>query len=116
MLIQTVCGSFTNLLKLRVGGKSDGTASDCSSQVSEPDCALSNQETPVNSESGGNGTESKPDKGNGTTTATPVKRDVDLEGKLNSQIDKLDSMLMKAETADISMSKQNKEMRIFLNK
>lgn len=45
-----------------------------------------------------------------------AQRDLDLEGTLGSQIDKLDTMLMKAEQAELSMSKQNKEMRIFLNK
>jgi hypothetical protein len=45
-----------------------------------------------------------------------TQRDLDLEGTLGSQIDKLDTMLMKAEQAEVNMSKQNKEMRIFLNK
>lgn len=45
-----------------------------------------------------------------------TQQTVDVEGKLGSQIDKLDTMLMKAEQAEMSMSKQNKEMRIFLNK
>jgi hypothetical protein len=43
-------------------------------------------------------------------------QNLDLEGKLGSHIDKLDSMLMKAEQAELSLSKQNKEMRMFLNK
>jgi hypothetical protein len=45
-----------------------------------------------------------------------TQQNLDLEDKLGSQIDKLDTMLMKAEQAEVSMSKQNKEMRIFLNK
>jgi hypothetical protein len=45
-----------------------------------------------------------------------AQRDLDLEETLGSQIDKLDTMLMKAEQAELSMSKQNKEMRIYLNK
>jgi hypothetical protein len=49
-------------------------------------------------------------------TKKVAQRDLDLEEKLGSQIDKLDTMLMKAEQAELSMSKQNKEMRIFLNK
>jgi hypothetical protein len=61
---------------------------------------------------GGDAAESKP-------LVAPKKitqQTLDLEGKLGSQIDKLDTMLMKAEQAELSMSKQNKEVRIFLNK
>jgi len=61
---------------------------------------------------GGDATESKPLVASKKVT----QQTVDLEGKLGSQIDKLDTMLMKAEQAEMSMSKQNKEMRIFLNK
>ena len=61
---------------------------------------------------GGDATESKPLVASQKIT----QQTVDLEGKLGSQIDKLDTMLMKAEQAEMSMSKQNKEMRIFLNK
>jgi hypothetical protein len=50
--MQTVCGSFTSLLKLRMGAKTDGTASDTSSQASEADCALSSEEVCKNTESG----------------------------------------------------------------
>jgi hypothetical protein len=61
---------------------------------------------------GGDATESKPLMASMKAT----QQTLDLEGKLGSQIDKLDTMLMKAEQAEMSMSKQNKEMRIFLNK
>jgi len=50
--MQTVCGSFTSLLKLRIGAKTDGTASDTSSQASEADCALPSEEVCENAESG----------------------------------------------------------------
>lgn len=60
----------------------------------------------------GDATESKPLVASKKVT----QQTLDLEGKLGSQIDKLDTMLMKAEQAEMSMSKQNKEMRIFLNK
>ncbi|GFG37261.1 hypothetical protein Cfor_10954 [Coptotermes formosanus] len=109
---KTVCGSFTSLLKLRMGAKTDGTASDTSSQASEADCTMSTEEVCKNAESGGDAAESKP-------LVAPKKitqQTLDLEGKLGSQIDKLDTMLMKAEQAELSMSKQNKEVRIFLNK
>jgi len=109
---KTVCGSFTSLLKLRMGAKTDGTASDTSSQASEADCALSSEEVCKNAESDGDATESKPLVASKKVT----QQTLDLEGKLGSQIDKLDAMLMKAEQAEMSMSKQNKEMRIFLNK
>jgi hypothetical protein len=49
--MQTVCGSFTSLLKLRIGAKSDGAASDSSSLASEADCALQTEEVRDNSES-----------------------------------------------------------------
>jgi len=61
---------------------------------------------------GGDAAESKPLVASKKVT----QQTLDLEGKLGSQIDKLDTMLMKAEQAEMSMSKQNKEMRIFLNK
>lgn len=61
---------------------------------------------------GGDGTESEPLVASKKVT----QQTLDIEGKLGSQIDKLDTMLMKAEQAEMSMSKQNKEMRIFLNK
>jgi hypothetical protein len=50
------------------------------------------------------------------TAKKTTQRDLDLERTLGSQIDKLDTVLMKAERAELSMSKQNKEMRSFLNK
>jgi hypothetical protein len=50
--MQSVCGSFTNLLKLRVSTKKGGTGSDSSSQTSEADCALQTGEGHENSESG----------------------------------------------------------------
>lgn len=50
--MQTVCGSFTSLLKLRMGAKTDGTASDTSSQASEADCALPSEEVCKNAVSG----------------------------------------------------------------
>ncbi|XP_023725016.1 uncharacterized protein LOC111874068 isoform X2 [Cryptotermes secundus] len=109
---KTVCGSFTNLLKLRMGAKSDGASSDNSSLASEADCVLQSEEVHENSESGVDATESKALVASKKT----AQRALDLEGTLGSQIDKLDSMLMKAEQAELSMSKQNKEMRIFLNK
>jgi hypothetical protein len=47
--MQTVCGSFTNLLKLRIGAKSDGAGSDGSSLASEADSALQTEEVCDNS-------------------------------------------------------------------
>ncbi|KDR07945.1 uncharacterized protein LOC110839871 [Zootermopsis nevadensis] len=109
---KSVCGSFTNLLKLRVSSKQDGTTSDSSSRTSEADCALPTGEVHENSDSGTDSTESKATLAAKKTT----QQNLDLEGNLGSQIDKLDTMLMKAEQAELSMSKQNKEMRIFLKK
>jgi hypothetical protein len=48
--------------------------------------------------------------------AKKTPQNLDLEGKLSSQVDKLDTMLMKAEQAELRMSKQNKEIRIFVKK
>lgn len=39
-------------MKLRIGAKTDGTASDTSSQASEADCALPSEEVCENAESG----------------------------------------------------------------
>ena len=39
-------------MKLRMGAKPDGTASDTSSQASEADCALPSEEVCKNAESG----------------------------------------------------------------
>ncbi|KAJ9575244.1 hypothetical protein L9F63_025806, partial [Diploptera punctata] len=51
----TVCGSFTNLLKLKVGaGKNDGTSSDCSSVASEGDVAIPPEDVPSNSNASSN--------------------------------------------------------------
>ncbi|KAJ9589549.1 hypothetical protein L9F63_017237, partial [Diploptera punctata] len=104
---KTVCGSFTNLLKLKVGaGKNDGTSSDCSSVASEGREEL-------------NGAGDR--EAIKTTSARNLElegkltsKDLDLEGKLTRGIDKLDSILMKAEQAEISISSQNKEMKSFL--
>jgi hypothetical protein len=52
LLMQMVCGSFTNLLKLKVGARSDRTPSDSSSQASEADCAPPTEEAHEISESG----------------------------------------------------------------
>ncbi|PSN43480.1 hypothetical protein C0J52_03224 [Blattella germanica] len=103
---KTVCGSFTNLLKLKVGAaKTDGASSECSSQASEDaevDGVVSEEHTKISSTR------------NLELEGKLTSKDLDLEGKLTRGIDKLDSILMKSEQAEISMSKQNKEMRSFL--
>lgn len=85
---QKVCGSLTNLLKIKGG---DGT------EPSDTDEGEVNAET------------SQPSN---VAAGQPAQQD--MQQKMSSGFDKLDSLLTKTENAQASMAHQNKQMKSFL--
>ncbi|KAK7789230.1 hypothetical protein R5R35_007055 [Gryllus longicercus] len=105
---KVVCGSLTNLLKIKVGtSKGDeGTSSNNDSQV-----ATDTEEDAGNQDTGGGQKETRK-----VVKSGQIRPQSDVSEMMDSQIDKLDSLIMKAETSQLSMSCQNKQMRQFLRK
>jgi small-conductance mechanosensitive channel len=101
--LQTVCGSLGTLLKARVqsqsGSTSDqSTASGQQQEAEEP--PMAEEEADAEHES-----DVKP---------RPVTaRKVDLNAKVESHLDKLDSLMKKAENAQYSMKHQTSQMKQF---
>ncbi|XP_049793635.1 uncharacterized protein LOC126203382 isoform X1 [Schistocerca nitens] len=113
---KVVCGSLTNLLKIRIG-KEDGSSSACSTDCSrslgsgaeaerkqdeQQDAEAEKEQSPV---------VNSPEKEEKSVTS---QRALNIADKITSQTDRLDAMIMKAEQAEMSMSHQNKQMRSFL--
>lgn len=112
------CGSITNLLKIKVGSitgdkngdqPEDGAPAEtgASAEIGSTesgDVASGENET---TKSSGN----SPPLTNGSENG---QRKSDLSRALDNHVDKLDSMLEKAENAHYSMAHQNKQMKKFL--
>ena len=108
-----VCGSLTNLLRLKNDSKHNSTdnlhhpEAEAGPSSSAQDAALT-----VN-----DGIEALTQMGENeamSTTEQARATKLDLDKKLTSHMDKLDSLINKAERAEISMEKQNKQMKGFL--
>lgn len=96
-MLQKACGSLTTLLKIR-GGVDDEGATDEVHQTEGDGSQIAAVD--------------------GATTSTNLveakKASTDMQQKMSCQIDKLDSLLTKAENAQMSMAHQNKQMKSFL--
>ncbi|EFN64398.1 hypothetical protein EAG_00828 [Camponotus floridanus] len=114
---KTVCGSLGTLLKVKVGSRS-GTPHH---KPEEP--------TPDDSQEAGSQKELGPaadevmmvetsddtaDVANDPANSGVQPKQIDLSQKMGSHLDKLDSLIMKAENAQYSMQHQTKQMRKFL--
>lgn len=101
---QTVCGSLTNLLKIKVGGNSNSSSNLSGNNDDEIPKSDLNINTAIDDLNKMTVAENK---------STPAKK-VTLEDQMTSQMDKLDSLIYKADNAQYSMSEQNKQMKKFL--
>lgn len=90
MRFQKVCGSLTNLLKIKGG---DGQ------ECSETEQMSGEQATATGSGGGGGGS---------------TIDNQDMQQQMSSGIDKLDSLLTKTENAQYAMAHQSKQMKSFL--
>lgn len=96
LLLQTSCGSFTNMLKAKIGGRRNSTASlDTQSENGE----ISNSSSPQRQSQ---------------NSAEFTQRQTDLNRGIDGNLEKLDSLLDKAETAHYSMLDQRKRMEKML--
>ncbi|KAF4527142.1 hypothetical protein B566_EDAN007221 [Ephemera danica] len=102
---KTVCGSIKNLFKLR-----DGDQSGCNSD-SEGESTRGQDEKPISCTDQNDQNESSAER-----NKQSVNREAtgDMNKVVSSQVDKLDSLLTKAENAQLTMQTQNKQMRSFL--
>lgn len=97
--LQRACGSLQNLLKIR-GGADDIESNESDGDKNDDGNKLTN-----------------PNEGNASAPITPAKRSSnDMEQKMSSQVDNLDSLLTKVENAHYSMSHQKKQMKSMLQK
>uniref|UniRef100_A0A6B2E9C7 Uncharacterized protein n=1 Tax=Phlebotomus kandelakii TaxID=1109342 RepID=A0A6B2E9C7_9DIPT len=105
---KNVCGSLTNLLKIRpgsAGGEASGETSG-GSDVAPPvsndiNDALETLDT-------------MKDNAEMTNTTELRETSLNIQQKMTSQFGALDSLLNKAESAQFAMEQQNKEMKKFL--
>lgn len=101
-----MCGSLTNLLKIKVGGNS----SSSNSLSENADADISKKDLYVNADVDDLDMKSRPSD---DSKPIPAKK-LTLEEQMVSQMDKLDSLICKADNAQYSMSEQNKQMKKFL--
>ncbi|XP_059607588.1 uncharacterized protein LOC132255528 [Phlebotomus argentipes] len=100
---KTVCGSLTNLLKIRPGSAAGEASGEATGETSQGDIndALDTLDT-------------MRDNAAKTDTQEIRETSLNIQQKMTSQFGALDSLLNKAETAQLSMEQQNKEMKKFL--
>lgn len=115
---KTVCGSLGSLLKVKVSSrsgtphhKSEEPNPDDQEAQKEPGSAADEVMTVETSD------DIIADAANADPENSGVQpKQIDLNQKMGSHLDKLDSLIMKAENAQYSMQHQTKQMRKFLNK
>lgn len=106
--LQKACGSLKNLLKIRGGVDGDEP------QQTDSEDALNLVTTDAEPTTDYDGKQSLDAA---TSSIEPLKKaSTDMKQKMSSQVDKLDSLLTKAENAQYSMAHQNKQIKSFLAK
>ncbi|XP_044739902.1 uncharacterized protein LOC123301232 [Chrysoperla carnea] len=109
---KTACGSLTNLLKIKVGGESTDNSPSHHAQ-NNGSAVIDNEDNELNEDENGTQSEQQEEEDN-TDPLTQMHKNV---GKnVDSSLDKLDSLITKAERAQYSMQHQNKQMRSFISK
>nr|XP_018911173.1 PREDICTED: uncharacterized protein LOC109039882 [Bemisia tabaci] len=105
---KSACGNLSNLLKIRLRGSEPNSndASPCPSPA--PTKKFDNQNSGEGVEQTACANPNPPD------TRTQSQKRMDFDREMSNQVDKLDSMLSKADNAVYSMSAQNKQMKKFL--
>ncbi|KAG5672159.1 hypothetical protein PVAND_002312 [Polypedilum vanderplanki] len=110
---KTVCGSFTNLLKIRSSSPAPAASTESTTTSSDNQTSSTNEETPVASMNNAIDKLEKMKEVIQQTEATK-NQEIDISSKINKNMDALDSLLMKSERAEISLQQQNKQMSKFL--
>lgn len=105
---QASCGSLTNLLKIKVAGRSDSSSSlNNAQEAAEGTEAATNGDGTTENVPKNNGVEEDEKNGN--------QRKNDLAKALNTDLSRLDAMIEKAENSQYSMEHQRKQMKKFMN-
>lgn len=107
---QNVCGSLTNLLKIR----SEKEESDAASSSQKPEEPNEQPKEDVSMEAALDTLDEIKTQSVISDTAIMKQRATDMKQKMSSQFDALDSMLVKAENAQYSMAQQNKDIKRML--
>ncbi|XP_031828524.1 uncharacterized protein LOC116425230 [Nomia melanderi] len=110
---KTVCGSLGTLLKVRVGSKNN-TPDHKSTERNHNETEQINNETEANDEQlmVDLPDDKKTEENIKSDSTTPKK--IDINEKMGSHLNKLDSLITKAENAQYSMQHQTKQMKKFL--
>ena len=110
---KTVCGSLGTLLKVRVGSRNH-TPDHKSTERNHNKTKEIQDEAPMNDET--MTVELSDDKSSmeNTKPDTVKPKVIDITEKMGSHLDKLDSLINKAENAQYSMQHQTKQMKKFL--
>ncbi|EAT48560.1 AAEL000455-PA [Aedes aegypti] len=98
---KTACGSLTNLLKFRPGTPSDGNSTNDPTNGSEPNTINAALDT----------LDTMQDVQNASDVTVAKSAATDLGQKMTCQLDKLDSLLNKADNATYSMKHQTDQMK-----
>lgn len=114
---QTVCGSLGTLLKVRVNSRG-GTPRHKPEEPNPDAKKQENQEKPESDEVMTVETldDTVADVGDQSANSGVHPKQIDLNKKMGSHLDKLDSLITKAENAQYSMQHQTKQMKKFLKK
>ncbi|XP_001602420.1 uncharacterized protein LOC100118458 [Nasonia vitripennis] len=110
---KTVCGSIGTLLKARVSSQ-PGTPEHKSRAGSSTEPQPGDEENPEQEQPPETNEEAQPDSEPGVERPRMTAKKTDLNAKVGSHLDKLDSLITKAENAQYSMKHQNKQMKSFL--
>lgn len=114
--VQTVCGSLSTLLRVRVGSRNNTpdhkplTPNNDAEKTSNPEFLMSDETLTI--EKTLEPASTLPS--DGELVNKPKK--IDLNEKVGSHLDKLDSLINKAENAQYSMQHQTKQMKKIINK
>ncbi|CAK9796498.1 hypothetical protein ANTPLA_LOCUS825 [Anthophora plagiata] len=110
---KTVCGSLGTLLKVKVGSK-NSTPDHKLTQRNYNEARDIDPETSTNEENLTLEISNDKELMENTETNTTVQKKIDINEKMGSHLDKLDSLINKAENAQYSMQYQTKQMKRFL--
>lgn len=113
---KTVCGSLSTLLKVKVGSRV-GTPNHklekySNSPKDAPQLIAANEESMTVDLSENSKNPIVTEESSETLAISPKK--IDINEKMGSHLDKLDSLITKAENAQYSMQHQTKQMKKFL--
>lgn len=110
---KTVCGSLGTLLKVKVGSRNN-TPDHKSTERNHNETKDIHNETPSNEETLTVELSGDQNPTENLKSDATMPKNIDINEKMGSQLDKLDSLITKAENAQYSMQHQTKQMKKFL--